>query len=81
MEFHGILLNFMECPSGVSIEFHGVLKNLKCTTFHQENMLQTIGDEWDLSLFLSTFLCCRQILIDLLIRERLSNATHLKREA
>ena len=28
MEVHGILLNFMECPSGVSIEFHGVLDNL-----------------------------------------------------
>ena len=28
MDVHGILLNFMECPSGVSIEFHGVLDNL-----------------------------------------------------
>ena len=31
---HGILLNFMECPSGVSIEFYGVLENLMTTTFH-----------------------------------------------
>ena len=38
MDVHGILLNFMECPSGVSIEFHGVLENLKCTTFHGGTM-------------------------------------------
>ena len=41
MEFDGILLNFMECPSGVSIEFHGVLENLKCTTFHGGTMKST----------------------------------------
>ena len=41
MEFHGILLNFMECPSGVSIEFHGVLEDLKCTTFHGGTMKST----------------------------------------
>ena len=29
MEFHGILLNLMEVDTGVSIEFHGVLENLK----------------------------------------------------
>ena len=41
MDVHGILFNFMECPSGVSIEFHGVLENLKCTTFHGGTMKST----------------------------------------
>ena len=41
IESHGILFNFMECPSGVSIEFHGVLENLKCTTFHGGTMKST----------------------------------------